>query len=377
MANLSQSTGARWLAEKTRRLAQNRRFLVGWKASKTCRERGLAVRAYNGSSMRRGMAIAAFALMLAVPLWAQHGGGHGGGFGGGGHAGGFGGGHAGGFSGGGFAPRGFSGSSGVHAYSAPRSMPSSRGFSHLPPTFGFSHPPTGGFTPPTSPLVRQPFASNGFGRGAFGRAGFGRNRFGRNHGGVGFQIRTYPYWWGYGWGYPYWGWNYFDPWWSWWDTQDNSYDNSDDENNVATAAQMNDDSLREQQMLQQEQANGDQDAYQGAYEQGYQDAQAQSQRDHHNQYGNVRPPLDPERMQQAEGNHGQIGESVMRPTVLVFRDQHKQEVENYAIVGETLWNFSAQQTVKIPLSEIDIPATVKANQDRGVTFSVPAVNEGQ
>ena len=47
--------------------------------------------------MRRLMAITAFALFLAVPVWAQRGGGGHGGFGGG-HAGGFGG-HAGGFGG--------------------------------------------------------------------------------------------------------------------------------------------------------------------------------------------------------------------------------------------------------------------------------------
>ena len=328
------------------------------------------------------MAIAAFSLMLAVPLWAQHGGGgHGGGFGGGGHAGGFGGGHAGGgFSGGGFAGRGFSGSPTVHAYSGPLSG-ASRGYSHLPPTFGFNHPPTGGFTPPTSPLVRQPFASNGFGRG-FGRGGFGPNGFGGdrfNHGGIGVRIRTYPYWgWGYGGyggGYPFWGWSYFDPW--WWDSGDENYDNSDYDNNAATAEQMNENSLREQQMLRQEQMDGDQDAYQGAYNQGYADAQVQNQPDRYNQYPNVRPPLDPERMQDAEHNHRQTADSSMRPTVLVFRDQHKQEVENYAIVGDTLWDFAPQQTVRIPLSDLDIPATIKANQDRGITFSVPESNEGQ
>lgn len=348
------------------------------------------MRAYNVSSMRRGMAIAAFALILTVPLWAQHGGGGhgGGGFGGGGHAGGFGGGHAGGFggghaggfSGGGVTSHGFSGSPSVHAYSGPLSG-ASRGYSHLPPTFGFNHPATGGFTPPTSPLVRQPFANGfargGFGRGGFGRGGFARNGFGRNRnrGGIGLQFRTYPYW-GYGWGYPYWGWSYFDPWWDWWDSQDNNYDNNDYDSNLATAEQMNEDSLREQQMLRQEQTDGDQDAYQGAYNQGYEDAQAQSQKDRYNEYANVRPPLDPERMQEAEQSHWQTADSRMRPTVLVFRDQHKQEVENYAIVGDTLWNFAPQQTVKIPLSELDIPATIKANQDRGVRFSVPSSNEG-
>jgi len=64
-------------------------------------------------------------------------------------------------------------------------------------------------------------------------------------------------------------------------------------------------------------------------------------------------------------------------TVLVFRDQHKQEIQNYAIVGQTLWNFSPQHTEKIPLSQIDLPATTKANDERGVDFRLPGANEGQ
>src|SRR6202790_1735301 len=42
---------------------------------------------------------------------------------------------------------------------------------------------------------------------------------------------------------------------------------------------------------------------------------------------------------------------------LVFRDKHTEEVQNYAIVGQTLWILSAQRARKIPLSELDIPAT--------------------
>ena len=59
------------------------------------------------------------------------------------------------------------------------------------------------------------------------------------------------------------------------------------------------------------------------------------------------------------------------PTVLIFRDQHREEVQNYAIVGETLWTFAPQKTRKIPLDDLDIPATQKANDDRGVDFRVP------
>ena len=64
-------------------------------------------------------------------------------------------------------------------------------------------------------------------------------------------------------------------------------------------------------------------------------------------------------------------------TVLVFRDQHKEEISNYAIVGQTLVSFSAQRTKKIPLANLDLPATEKANDDRGVTFRVPGTHEGQ
>ena len=64
-------------------------------------------------------------------------------------------------------------------------------------------------------------------------------------------------------------------------------------------------------------------------------------------------------------------------TVLVFRDEHKQEIHNYAIVGQTLWNFNPQHTQKIPLADLDLPATTKANDERGVDFHVPGVREGQ
>lgn len=63
-------------------------------------------------------------------------------------------------------------------------------------------------------------------------------------------------------------------------------------------------------------------------------------------------------------------------TVLVFRDQHRQEIQNYAIVGTTMWAITPQRTQKISLAELDIPATTKANDDRGVDFRVPG-SEGQ
>ncbi|MGC1785099.1 MAG: hypothetical protein WA718_00050 [Terriglobales bacterium] len=58
-------------------------------------------------------------------------------------------------------------------------------------------------------------------------------------------------------------------------------------------------------------------------------------------------------------------------TALVFRDQHVEEVHNYAIAGGTLWILNDKAAKKIPLAQLDIPATVKMNDDRGVDFQVP------
>ncbi len=59
------------------------------------------------------------------------------------------------------------------------------------------------------------------------------------------------------------------------------------------------------------------------------------------------------------------------PTVLVFRDGHQQEVRNYAIVGQMLWDFSAKGTHKIPLADLDLDTTRKLNDERGVDFVLP------
>jgi hypothetical protein len=59
-------------------------------------------------------------------------------------------------------------------------------------------------------------------------------------------------------------------------------------------------------------------------------------------------------------------------TVLVFKDGHQLEVENYAIVGNTLYDLTQGRRHKIPLSELDLDATTKENGDRGIDFQVPA-----
>ncbi len=58
-------------------------------------------------------------------------------------------------------------------------------------------------------------------------------------------------------------------------------------------------------------------------------------------------------------------------TVLVYRDGHTETVENYAIAGSTLWVFDQNHAKKVPLSDLNLPATKRDNEDRGGEFVVP------
>jgi len=58
-------------------------------------------------------------------------------------------------------------------------------------------------------------------------------------------------------------------------------------------------------------------------------------------------------------------------TLLVFKDGHQSEVQNYAIVGDTLFNLSEGRSYKILLADLDLSATRKANADHGVDFQLP------
>ncbi len=63
-------------------------------------------------------------------------------------------------------------------------------------------------------------------------------------------------------------------------------------------------------------------------------------------------------------------ERPQEPTVIIFKNGNKAEILNFAIVGETLFELSPEYR-KIPLAELDVPATVKANDDHGVEFHIP------
>lgn len=59
------------------------------------------------------------------------------------------------------------------------------------------------------------------------------------------------------------------------------------------------------------------------------------------------------------------------PTTLIFKDGHRLEVGNYAIVGATIFDLTPGHPRKIALADLDLEATQKENEDHGVSFQVP------
>ena len=63
-------------------------------------------------------------------------------------------------------------------------------------------------------------------------------------------------------------------------------------------------------------------------------------------------------------------------TVLVFKDGHTVEVGNYAIVGSTLFDLTPGHSRRVPLVDLNLDATRKQNDDRGVVFDLPPSAQG-
>lgn len=177
-----------------------------------------------------------------------------------------------------------------------------------------------------------PHSGGGF---RFSGGGFGGPRF-RDHGFHrcwGCRERFSFPWYGYG---GYYG-GYYDPFWLW--NSSSSYD-YDQEREEELANQQNALNLREQELREREDWQRD--------------------REEHDAYAR-RPPA-----------HSEASANPEPATVLVFRDQHQQEITNYAISGSTLWVLNDHLVAKkIPLTELDLTATAKANDERGVEFQVP------
>lgn len=59
-------------------------------------------------------------------------------------------------------------------------------------------------------------------------------------------------------------------------------------------------------------------------------------------------------------------------TVLIFKDGHRSEVHDYAIVGDNLFDLGTVNVMKkIPLAMLDITATRKENEQNGIDFRLP------
>lgn len=65
------------------------------------------------------------------------------------------------------------------------------------------------------------------------------------------------------------------------------------------------------------------------------------------------------------------------PAVLVFRDGHREEINSYTIVGGAVYTSNGygdggSWTKKVPIAELDVPATLELNRERGTNFSFPS-----
>lgn len=65
------------------------------------------------------------------------------------------------------------------------------------------------------------------------------------------------------------------------------------------------------------------------------------------------------------------------PVVLVFRDGHQQQVSSYSIIGPAIYASGSYWTNgywtrKILLADLNLPATLRINQEHGVNFVLPS-----
>jgi len=65
------------------------------------------------------------------------------------------------------------------------------------------------------------------------------------------------------------------------------------------------------------------------------------------------------------------------PTLFIFRDGHQEESGDYSIIAGVIYArgeywTSGSWSKQIPISQLDLPSTFKANQERGVKFVLPA-----
>lgn len=65
------------------------------------------------------------------------------------------------------------------------------------------------------------------------------------------------------------------------------------------------------------------------------------------------------------------------PTTFIFRDGHREESDNYSIISGVIYArgdywATGRWSKQIRLSQLDLPATIKINQEQGIIFRVPS-----
>jgi hypothetical protein len=56
------------------------------------------------------------------------------------------------------------------------------------------------------------------------------------------------------------------------------------------------------------------------------------------------------------------------PITIVLKSGQKMEVQNYAIMNGVFWDFTKQNSKRIPLAQVDVAASVKATDAAGGAF---------
>ena len=80
---------------------------------------------------------------------------------------------------------------------------------------------------------------------------------------------------------------------------------------------------------------------------------------------------------QNTGNTEDVANTKLPATILIFRDGHREQVADYAIVGPIMYAHRAgEQAIgggfnNIQISALDVSATKNANRENGVSFVLP------
>jgi len=65
---------------------------------------------------------------------------------------------------------------------------------------------------------------------------------------------------------------------------------------------------------------------------------------------------------------GEAASSGQPPVAVILKSGQHYSVQSYAVMNGFFWDFSKQPVRKIPLSSIDVPASVKATEANGTEF---------